>query len=70
MTVAPLVPQEEILAVRGIDIRPVRLGIGHRRHRRMLVPFERDAEPVQQIEHGLLKSGHSCLWLKAWGLRP
>ena len=43
MAVAFLVPQKEILAVRRVDLRPVRFGFLDGRHRRMLVTRVADA---------------------------
>src|SRR5207248_11710799 len=53
-----LISQEEILAMRRVDSDPVPLGLFDSRGRRVLVPFERDAELTQALDYGLLLRRH------------
>src|SRR5262245_53268856 len=49
MAAALLVAQEQVLGVQRVDVGPMRLGLRHRRHRRMLVADERNAEPGEIV---------------------
>ncbi len=51
-----LVPEEQVLAVRGRDVRPVALGLLHGEHRRVLEPLPLDPHRPQRLVHGLFGS--------------
>ena len=48
--IALLVPQKQVLAVRGVDAGPVLGGLLDGRHRRVLVPLERNPEVAQPFD--------------------
>ena len=65
MPVALLVPQKQILAVRRVDVGPVRRGLLDRRHRRVLVPRERDAELASRATTGTSSADRSTETVRA-----
>src|SRR5882672_10994715 len=64
--VALLIPQKQILAVNGVDPRPVLFGLLGRRDRWMLVARERDAQRGEVGSHLLFLRRHG--WRR--GTRP
>ena len=52
VAIALLVPEEQVLAVRGVDAAPVLDGLFDREHRWMVVPRVCDAELIEDGERG------------------